>query len=266
MTSTEFVKKVRDAAENYKTVYVQGAFGAPMVTTPWDNIKRYTVDTTNSYNLKHASEIQAVADDGYFGFDCVCFIKGILWGWSGNADARYGGAEYCSNGVPDIGTSQIITVCSDVSEDFSHVKAGELLHKSGHVGIYIGDGLAVECTPSWDGGVQITAVGNIGKVAGYNTRTWTKHGKLPYVEYAASSSTEEIKMIDVSVPVVKKGVKIESVKAVQALLNMRIDAGLDVDGSCGGKTDAAIRAFQNQYGLDVDGSCGKKTWSALLNG
>ena len=33
----------------------------------------------------------------------------------------------------------------------------------------------------------MTAVGNIGAKSGYNTRTWTKHGKLPYVTYTGES-------------------------------------------------------------------------------
>ena len=53
----------------------------------------------------------------------------------------------------------------------------------GHWGMYIGDGLAVECTPIWDNGAQITAVQNIGTKAGYLARNWQKHGKLPWVEY-----------------------------------------------------------------------------------
>lgn len=58
----------------------------------------------------------------------------------------------------------------------------------GHCAVYIGDGLAAEATPKWKGGVQITAVGNIGAKPGYNTRTWERHGKLPYVSYKATTS------------------------------------------------------------------------------
>ena len=65
---------------------------------------------------------------------------------------------------------------------------GEAVWMSGHIGIYIGDGLAVECTPKWENKVQITAVGNIGSKSGYNTRRWTKHGKLPYVDYTGAST------------------------------------------------------------------------------
>ena len=32
-----------------------------------------------------------------YGFDCVNLIKGVLWGWSGDASKTYGGAAYKSN-------------------------------------------------------------------------------------------------------------------------------------------------------------------------
>lgn len=59
----------------------------------------------------------------------------------------------------------------------------------GHIGIYIGGGLAAECTPKWRNCVQITAVANIGAKTGYNSRRWTKYGKLPYVTYEAAEAT-----------------------------------------------------------------------------
>ena len=257
MKKKEFVDRLRDAAEKYDTLYVMGCFGAPMTAK---NKERYTKN--QAYNAKPTRTAMIMAADGNtFGFDCVCLIKGILWGWNGDKNANYGGTAYCSNDVPDIGTESIIKVCADVSTDFKNIEVGELLWMTGHVGVYIGDGLAVECSPKWKNGVQITAVGNIGKKAGYNTRTWTKHGKLPYIDYTADT---EPKRVSVEVPVIKKGVKCDAVRALQALLNMRNDAGLDIDGSCGGKTDAAIREYQRAHGLTVDGSCGGKTWASLL--
>ena len=56
---------------------------------------------------------------------------------------------------------------------------------------------------------------------------------------------------------------------LQEDLNILDDAGLDIDGSCGSLTDAAIRAFQtknvdvNGNPLEVDGSCGPKTWAKI---
>ena len=134
--------------------------------------------------------IKAAADKNppVFGFDCVCLIKGILWGWNGDASAAYGGAKYKANGVPDINADMMITKCSGVTTDFAKIKVGEVLWRKGHIGVYIGNGLGVECTPKWDNGVQITAVANIGKKSGYNARTWTKHGKLPYVTYTEQST------------------------------------------------------------------------------
>lgn len=120
-----------------------------------------------------------------FGFDCVCLIKGLLWGWSGDGSKTYGGAKYAVNGVPDIGADTMITKCSGVSTDFSKVEVGEAVWCKGHIGIYIGGGLAVECTPKWKNCVQVTAC-NCTK-SGYNRRNWTKHGKLPYVTYTGES-------------------------------------------------------------------------------
>ena len=42
-------------------------------------------------------------------------IKGILWGWDGDASRTYGGAGYAINGVPDIGADTMITKCTGVS-------------------------------------------------------------------------------------------------------------------------------------------------------
>lgn len=177
MKASEFVKKLKDVAQNHKTLYVMGCFGAPMTTA---NKKRYTQNHSYNKQAARTAMINAATSDT-FGFDCVCLLKGILWGWNGDSSKTYGGASYAVNGVPDIGADQMITKCSNISTDFSKIEVGEAVWCSGHIGVYIGDGLAVECTPRWENKVQITAC-NCSK-SGYNRRDWTKHGKLPYVEY-----------------------------------------------------------------------------------
>ena len=78
----------------------------------------------------------------------------------------------------------MIAKCKDVSATgWDKLVPGEGLWLPGHWGMYIGDGLAVECTPAWKNGAQITAVLNIGSKSGYNARRWKKHGKLPWVDY-----------------------------------------------------------------------------------
>ena len=179
MTNKELAARVKDIALNYKTLYVLGCFGAPLNAA---NKQRYS--SNYAYNAKPArkNKIMAASSDT-FGFDCVCLIKGLLWGWDGNKKRSYGGATYASNGVPDIGADAMISRCENVSTDFSNIEIGEAVWMSGHIGVYIGDGLAVECTPKWADKVQITGVENIAESRAYNNRRWTKHGKLPYIDY-----------------------------------------------------------------------------------
>lgn len=188
MNASVFVDKAVDIAKNHNTVYMWGVFGAPVTESV---IAGKTKQYPSWYTDAKQSLFRGLIGKNYFGFDCVCLIKGILWGWDGDNSKSYGGAKYASNGVPDIGADQMIKVCSGVTTDFSGIVPGAAVWTTGHIGIYIGDGLAVECTPKWKNCVQITAVGNIGTVAGYNTRTWKKWGKLPYINYEAEQPKKE---------------------------------------------------------------------------
>lgn len=161
-----------------------GCFGAPMTAankTKYCNNHKYNRQADRTAMIKAAS-----ADT--FGFDCVCLIKGLLWGWNGNKDKTYGGAEYACDGVPDIDADQMIKVCSNVSSDFSKIEVGEAVWMEGHIGVYVGDGLAVECTPRWGNCAQVTACNR--NVSSYNRRNWTKHGKLPYVSYEEATDQQ----------------------------------------------------------------------------
>ena len=193
MKASEFVEKLKDVEKNHKTLYVMGCFGAPMTAA---NKKRYC--DNHSYN-RQAARTKMIKDSSphTFGFDCVNLIKGILWGWIGDPKKTYGGAKYKANGVPDVGADSMIKLCSDVSTDFKKIQVGEVVWKKGHIGVYIGDGLAIECTPAWKNKVQITAVGNIGTKAGHNTRTWTNHGKLPYIDYTVEKE-KPVNKVDVA--------------------------------------------------------------------
>src|SRR5215469_9023877 len=64
-------------------------------------------------------------------------------------------------------------------------------------------------------------------------------------------------------PLVRKGDRQHPVKTLQSLLRAR-GHNLVVDGIFGPKTDAAVRAFQQQQGLAVDGIVGPHTWSVLI--
>lgn len=188
MKASEFVQKHIDAAKNHKTVYMWGVFGAPVTESL---IRDKSAQYPSWYTAQRQAAFRALIGKGYFGFDCVNLTKGILWGWNGNKNSTYGGAKYAANGVPDVSADGMIVKCKDVSATgWDKLMPGEGLWMPGHWGLYIGDGLAVECTPVWANGVQITAVKNVGQKSGYNTRQWSKHGKLPWVEYDAAAPSE----------------------------------------------------------------------------
>lgn len=74
-------------------------------------------------------------------------------------------------------------------------------------------------------------------------------------------------------PVIKKGYK-DSIEGGSWCAELQEDLNklgyrdqngdtLAVDGSCGGKTDAAIRNLQAANSLEVDGHCGPRTWAKI---
>lgn len=174
MTNKEFVSNLRNIASNCKTVYMLGCFGSVVTEKLIADKSRQLPDF---YTAAKQAALRKLIGKGYYAFDCVNLIKGILWGWA------LGGAKYNSNGVPDINADGMITKCLNVSTDFSGIEVGEAVWLPGHIGVYIGDGKVIECTPKWDNCVQVTACQNIGTIPIMNNRLWQKHGKLPYIEY-----------------------------------------------------------------------------------
>ena len=218
-TANELVAACLDAVYNHKTMYVLSCFGAPMNDK---NKARYA-----KADPKRANEIQAASYDT-FGFDCICFIKGLMWGWNGNTSHVYGGAEYKSNGIPDIGADSLIKQCIDVSEDFSTIVPGEYVWLPGHCGIYVGNGLAAEATFEPESGVQLQAVLPMGVKDGYPATGWKKHGKLPWISYEADPEETDIHTYRVIVDNLPSKEVAEDL--VQHLAGMAIIARMEVSG------------------------------------
>lgn len=276
-TGKELAAKCKEVAENYKTLYVLGCIGAPLNAsnkTRYCNNLSYNRQTVRTVKIKSAT-----ADT--FGMDCVCMIKTLLWGWAGDKSKTYGGAVYGSNDVPDINADQMIAVCKDVSTDFTNIVVGEVVWMSGHIGVYIGNGLAVECTPKWADGVQITAVHNIGRKNGYNGRVWTKHGKLPYVSYtgakpaakpAANAIEEDGKWGNATTKRLQQifGTTVDGIVSNQHACykakNPGLVAGWDWQDKPNGKGSQLIKAMQKWAGMpawEQDGEMGTKTIKAF---
>jgi hypothetical protein len=67
MNNKELVKKLKQVANNYKTLYVMGCFGAPMTES---NKERYIKHHPYNQQPERTKMIRSASNDT-FGFDCV---------------------------------------------------------------------------------------------------------------------------------------------------------------------------------------------------
>ena len=108
--------------------------------------------------------------------DCIGLIKGYSW-----YDPETGNINYGSNGMPDVSADQIYAQAAEKGSMSNMPKIpGLILHANGHVGIYIGNGYAIEAMGTKYGVVK-TAVAS---------RNWTGWCKNPYINYI--EETEEV--------------------------------------------------------------------------
>ena len=94
-TGKELAAAVKKIATSYKTLYVMGCFGAPLKA---EYKERYCKNCSYNKQPARTAMIKAASADT-FGFDCVCLIKGVLWGWNGDKNAVYGGAAGRDRGM-----------------------------------------------------------------------------------------------------------------------------------------------------------------------
>ena len=172
MKDTQFLETLRLAA-NQPSAYLWGTFGMQVTDSLID---QKAAQYPDRYSDARRQTLLSRAKTLCWGWDCVGLIKGILWGWKADQTLPFGGAVYQSNGVPDVNVSGMKSLCTDLSEDFSTLRLGELLFYPGHVGVYAGEGRVLEATlwKDYDGVVETDL----------SERAWTDHGKLPFLEYS----------------------------------------------------------------------------------
>ena len=109
--------------------------------------------------------------------DCVGLVKGYCW-----FDPEAQSIGYAVNGMPDIATEQMIEWCDEKGSISTMPEIpGLLLWMDGHVGIYIGDGYAIEAMGTRYGVVKTQVAG----------RGWQKWGKIPCIEYLEEAEETE---------------------------------------------------------------------------
>lgn len=144
-----------------------------------------------------------VHSNGQTSADCVNLYKALLNGLDvNNLSAGYFQQDLSNTG--DVTEWGLMQQCSDVSQNFTKLKAGEprLLYMSGHIGGYIGEEVVannhvynvIECTGAWGGGILYSYVDSAGRrfnhKNGVQNGSWTHHGKMtPWVSYVTPQPT-----------------------------------------------------------------------------
>lgn len=157
------------------------------------------------YKNRHPYNLCYNHADGRTSADCVNLYKALLNGY----DVTNRTVGYFQNNLSNTGDCTewgLMSQCSDVSKDFTKLKAGEprLLYKSGHIGGYIGKEVTrgghvyncIECTAAWGGGILYSYVdsrgGRYNYKGGSKNGDWTHNGLMtPWVKYVSQGKPQE---------------------------------------------------------------------------
>ena len=223
------------------TNYVYGAKGAdgPLTQARVDWLAANYPSMFTATYLKKIKDRNMV---GKVATDC----SGLISWYTGKV---YGSSQLYSNAYARMPISE-----------WNKFAVGTVLWKSGHVGVYLGDGLVVEAK-GIDYGTIISKVEDTKWVYGL-TFSWIDYD----IKEAVSSDLITYKGENpYSKPTltIKKGSKGNGVKWLQWELN-QAGYNISIDGDFGNKTYNALIAFQESSKIDVDGKCGPQTKAALL--
>ena len=189
--------------------------------------------------------------------DCVGLIKGYLWSATPTSAPVYNGAQ-------DVSVAGLYDACDQrgpIGTIPDEPGVCVFMRELGHVGVYVGGGMAIEAM-GHAYGVVTTALAS---------RPWAFWGKPRWISYGgadepAADPTPAVKTCRVELPLLKQGAAGEAVRAAQQLLLLR---GFDLprwgaDGDFGGETAAACAAMQTAAGIEADKEIGPQSWSALI--
>lgn len=208
----------------------------------------YTKELAEKYKKAKRSTSQYRSPETYWTVDCAKWIGKMAADCSGGIV----GAIRTKN--PSFSDRSANTFKAQFTEsgkiDTIPEIPGLAVWRSGHIGIYEGNGYVLEFQ-----GTEYGARRNLLK-----TRNFTHWGKIKGVEYAENAETWTVKRILKRTSPMMSG---EDVKELQKRLLARgYDCG-KIDGVFGDKTEAAVKAYQKAKKLVVDGRAGKNTIAAL---
>lgn len=239
--------------EAYATgwVYWYGTCGYACTTSLYNRKK---VQYPTMYTDSREKEYKADIKNGKTCSDCTGLIKAFFWK-SGSISAPN---VYKANNCPDKGADSMFALCTERGpiETIPDIP-GLLVHKKGHIGVYVGNGYTVEMK-----GFAYDCVKR--KV---QSGPWTEWGKLPETMLVWTETPNPAEThYTLGDRELNTGCTGEDVTALQKAL---IAAGYSLpnygaDGKYGAETTAAVKRFQQANRLDDTGTCNNATVQAIL--
>lgn len=169
-TNIDFVNYLYSLLDK-KTVYMWGEYGKK-VTNDRINLRKRMYPT--HYSDENVLYLKSLTSKDYYAFDCSGMIKSFWMSKGGTEEVKY-------IRIFDRNSRSItINNCQEVGDIKNMPEIiGLFLYMKGHCGVYIGNGLVIECTnnPKFTlngGGVVITKL---------NSRKWEKWTKSKWLIY-----------------------------------------------------------------------------------
>lgn len=171
LTNKDLADFCLNKATHVSSKYMWGDYGRTITNT---TIEQKAKQYPTRYSANRIAELKKCTNGYWIGCDCAGLIKWCLWTDKGTHDIRYNSkTDRNTGGLWNCATKRgTIDTLPEVP--------GIILYKTGHVGVYIGNGMAVECTLGsyGDGIVQ-------SKVKG---RGWTHWLTIPEIDYDFESA------------------------------------------------------------------------------
>lgn len=205
--------------------------------------KRKKEQYPSNYTSDRDSGYKADIKNGRMCADCVGLIKSFFW----KGGDINGTNTYKANNCPDKSADGMFSLCKERGPIATIPDIpGLVVHKSGHIGVYVGNGYTIEMR-----GFAYDCVKR--KVT---DGPWTEWGKLPDSMLAyVDGAVEPVKAPELGDRTLAKGCTGADVKALQEAL-MALGYSLPkygADGDFGKETLAAVKQFQSDHGLEETG-------------
>lgn len=171
-------------AKGDDTIYVYGTFGQKLTTTLINQkANQYT------YNVSRKALYKKVMNSSgtEYAFDCVGLIKAYMWNWNNGSYKYKATQDKSANGM--YGAAKVKGNIKTIPE-----VEGILVQMDGHIGIYIGNGYVIECTPAKAFAKQTHGGGGVCKTK-LKDRKWEHWLECPYITYEKEEVKKTIEQI-----------------------------------------------------------------------